>query len=438
MRQLIAVLMLTSAAQAAPRDEVRSALRACTYDVQLERLKHTRFLSMAGVAEADRKQLAAMASLTVNSVASSPTLEVLPTNGDLLVVDLARYGINPAAWEALASDHEPFFHIRTKVIDPRTGKQVVVQTDAGHVGLEHAARLRLLTGSSGAVLRAGWFVRRVTSDHYYSFEGVPDTLDGWYKSVGADPKVIVGLAANRGTNLLRSDVTRKKRRLSRWQGPLGAVWQTYDSEVRDDPRHDPFRFPGFAGGEYDASEHIAVKANGLLKFGLYDRQGKRQFTVPDKIAKDDSDPHTDGVLTAARSCIQCHTDDGYRTFGNDMTAVINDLKGYDAERLKAFYATDRLDIELKRDREDYATAVEKACGLPSKEVPTALAKVLYDHQWNTVDLATAARELGVKHVGVFIVSNDPYLLALLDGKRINRTDWEDSFNEAAMLTSGGR
>jgi hypothetical protein len=425
----------------APSDEVRAAV-ADLRTVPQERWASTRYLSLANVPEDERASVVAIVHFVANSTGSSPTIVAgVPLRGDILRLHLDDYRINPVAWEALAGS-DPYFHLRTKVIAPKTQKETVVFTDAGHVGLENAAALRKMTGSAGALLRADWFITHVTTDHYYSFAAIPDTLDGWYQSLGVDKKTIVALQANRGANIFRSAVTQKPRRVSRYQGPLGGVWNTYDSADSDDPRKDPFRFPAF-DSEYDAGEFIATKPNGLHVFGLYDRKGKRQDSVPDTIAKDTSDPLGDGRLVPMLSCVRCHTAGGYRVFSNDMAGLLKgrvDIKGYDVARLAAFYSTDRLAKELDRDQEDYAVAVAKAtCGkLTAKELPEALGKIVRGYAYETVNADKAMRDLGSLHLEFFKASNDPYLLSLFEGKEINRRAWEASYHEAATLQEIGR
>jgi len=422
----------------APSAEVSAAVADLQANVPQQDWPHTRYLSLANHPEDARASLTAVVSFVANSVGRSAAIHRPVQTGDLLRINLAAYGVAVTAWEALASDREPYFHLRTTVIDPRTGKRVTVNTDAGHVGLENAAKLRAMTGSAGAILRADWFILRATTDHYYSLAAIPDTLGGWYTALGVDAKTISALAANRGANLLRSGVTQKPRRVSRWQGPLGGVWNTYDSAATDDPRHDPFRFPGFDGA-YDAGEFIATKANGLHLFGLYNAAGKRQDSVPDTIAKDDSDPSGDGRLIPMLSCVRCHTADGYRAFANDQDALMEHLKGYDVDRLAAFYDTTRLSKELSRDQEDYDAAVEKATGgMKAKELPAALAKIVRSYVYEQVTPEQAARDLGVPNIHTFILSHDPYLLTLRDGRSINRQAWEQSYHEAAILTGAAR
>jgi hypothetical protein len=69
-----------------------------------------------------------------------------------------------------------------------------------------------------------------------------------------------------------------------------------------------------------------------------------------------------------------------------------------------------------------------------KEMVEALAKVVREVGFANVTAERAKRDLGVDHLGVFVVSSDPYLLSLWDGKEITPNAWFGSLNEAATLT----
>jgi hypothetical protein len=238
--------------------------------------------------------------------------------------------------------------------------------------------------------------------------------------------------------LITSGVTRKPRRISRWQGPAGGVWQTYDT-FGDDPAKDPLRDPTFAGG-YDASEHIAAKANGLHLFALFDAKGLRQDAVPDRLAKDDTDPHGDGVLVPMLSCVRCHVEDGLRPFVDDQQRLLaGDVKLLaedkdTADSLAAFYNAARLEKQATRDREDYAAAVAEATGgMTTKQLVAALTETFGAYQNGLVTPERAARELGVERMESLRASRDPILLALAAGVSVLRQQWEASFAEAALL-----
>lgn len=381
-----------------------------------------------------------------NSVSRSATLRavtpVAGSGGRLLRFDLAAFGIPHAAWESLTAD-DPYFKIKTQVIDPHTGKKKTVVTDGGWVNLEEAAALRTMTGSTGAICRLDWFIAKVvTPPHYYSMAGVPETVGEWYKQLGADKDKIVALRANHGANLFTSGVTKKPRRISRYAGPLGAVWQTYDTEGTD-PLKDPIRNPSFESG-FDASELIAAKQNGMLLYLISNANGKRQDVVPDKIAKDDSDPHGDGRLVPMISCVRCHAaDGGLRSFTNDtadmMERGIDILTGspFDAESLASFYLSPKLQRDLQRDREDYAAAVARSTnGWTPKQAAAALAEIYAAYEYRQVTPEAALRELGSRSLDGLRGSRDGVLLGLLSGHAVQRRQFEASFAEAAILCGG--
>src|SRR5262249_9493024 len=148
------------------------------------------------------------------------------TQGRLLRISLASYGIPPDVWEAIAAE-DPYFHLRTTVLDPHTHRSKTVFTDGGWLDLATAAALRQATHSGGALLRADFFVARGTVSNrgafYYQLAGTPETEAESYKLLGIDIKTIARLQADAGANLIRSGVTHKVRRVARRQGPLGGA-----------------------------------------------------------------------------------------------------------------------------------------------------------------------------------------------------------------------
>ena len=453
MRNAMRLVCLTTIASVAlplfaanPASELAAALDDLQRNVPPTEWRTTRYLSLYGVPPDDRTTYRSVASFTLNSL-SRQARRVAPDvvdgdGGTLLRIDLDELKLPTDAWEALVADREPYWHITTDVLDPQTHKRSTVFTDGGWLDLDAARRLREATHSGGALVRGDWFIAKAaTPPHYYRLAGIGGTLAEWHELVGVDKKAILALRANRGANLFRSGVTRKPRRISRWQGPAGGVWQTYDT-FGDDPRKDPIRNPTFSGG-YDASEHIAAKPNGLFWFALFDAQGKRQDSVPDRLAKDDSDPHGDGVLVPMLSCVRCHVEDGLRPFVDDQQRLLaGDVKLFAADDdiadvLAAFYDVARLEVQAARDREDYAAAVAKATGgMTTKQLAAALADVYRRYQNDLVDPAAASRELGVDDLGSLRASRDPILLALAIGGSVQRQQWEASFAEAALLAAG--
>lgn len=435
---------------AGPAGEAALALADLERRVPASAWCETRYLSLYALPEEARSEARGAISFLLNSVSRSATIvrpsEVPGSGGRLWRIELGRYGLDGALWEAVAS-RDPYWHLRTEVLDPQSGRRREVYTDGGWVGLEKAAALRRMTGSGGAVLRGDFFVAVVatTADGglYYEFAGVPEREAEFFAQLGVDVKTIGALRGDAGANLIFSGVTRKVRRVVRRQGPLGGAWQTYDvsaSTAERDPIRNPFGF------DYEASEHIATKANGLHLFGLYDRQGKRQDSVAAEIAKDHQDTLGDGVVVPLVSCVRCHREDGLRPFVNDQWRLISagvelyTQRVEDADRLAAFYGAN-LERRLRRDREDYAEAVAAATeGMTPAEAADALDRVFGGYRYRLVTAETAQRELGVgpeRFAERLAGSTDPVVLALVTGMRVQRQQWEASFAEAAALVAGG-
>ncbi|RIK84410.1 MAG: hypothetical protein DCC68_01650 [Planctomycetota bacterium] len=428
-----------------PASELAAAVDDLSRNVAAEGWRATRYVSVYHASERERAEQRAVLSFVLNAVSRSAKLvepRVVDADGSTLVrIDLHDYKLPAEAWEALVADREPYWHITTEALDPRTNKKTTVYTDGGWVGLDAARRLREMTASGGAIVRGDWFIAKATTPpHYYRLAGIGATLGEWHKLVGVDPRAVVALRANRGANLIYSGVTRKPRRVSRWQGPAGGVWQTYDT-FGDDPAKDPLRNPTFSGG-FDASEHIAAKPNGPHWFALFDAKGARQDSVPDRLAKDDTDPHGDGVLVPMLSCVRCHVEDGLRPFVDDQRRL--DAKGAKlvvadketAEALAAFYDPARLEKQAARDRADYAETVARATGgMTVKQLAAGLGRAYGGYANELVDAERARRELGVVELKGLAASRDPVLLALAAGIAVQRQQWEASFAEAAVLVA---
>ncbi|MBX7164827.1 MAG: hypothetical protein K1X74_00640 [Pirellulales bacterium] len=442
-----------------PADELRAATADLTAQPAALRAT-TRYASLAHLDEAELAEAETALALVLNATSrASAVRRPQRVHGTRLwrwrldeyaprAEDLQAWG---TAYEQLASE-EPYWHVRTRVIDPAGGQPREVFTDGGWVGLAEAARLRAMSGSAGALMRGDWLIAKLSAPpHYYAFAGVPETRTEFLRRLGIDAVEIDRLGGDEGANLLRSNVTRQVRRIVRRQGPLGGAWETFDvaeSTAESDPFRNLFAFA------YDAGEHIAAKANGLHVYALFDAAGKRQNDVPAAIARDTSDPHGDGLVTPMISCVRCHVEGGLRPFVNDQRLLLE--AGLDvladsaarAERLAQFYAGARLAKALPRDREDYAAAVQAATGVEARAAAEALAATYRRQVYELVTPHRASRELGLSAgvetaaeragdaLAVLRGSADPVLLALAAGMSVQRAAWEASFAEAALRAAG--
>jgi hypothetical protein len=445
---LSAICLAAHASAATPASELQIAVGDLRHYAGPHAASDLRYLSLYAIEPSQRREAAAVVSFVLNSVSRSRAIvrptEVAGSDGRLLRFSLADYALPPETWEALASE-DPYWHLQTQVLDPRTAKAKTVFTDGGWLDLALAAELRTLTHSGGALLRADHFIARAATTsrggHYYRLAGVPEREADFYRQLGVDIKTIDVLSADAGANMIRSGVTLKLRRVARRPGPLGGAWITYDVEqntAERDPLRNPFAF------RFDASEHIAAKANGLQLFALYNAAGLRQESVPDRIAKDSSDVTGDGIIVPLLSCVRCHVEDGLRPVVNDQQRLLArhvDLhteRAADAERLADFYGADLEKLRV-RDGDDYAAAVAKATdGLRPGQISAALGQIYRRYVDDLVTPEQACRELGIARarlVPLCAASDDPVLLSLCAGLAVQRQQWEAAFAQAALLTT---
>ena len=466
----LAVLAGSLASAQTPATELAAALR----DVKRlppQEAVNSRYLSLYAVPPEKRNELLRVASYALNALSRSRVIarptQVTQTLWRLRISDYATDHADVVAWtkawERLAQD-DPYWHLRTEIAPqqvvtitrttnplavPSIDKTKIVTIDGGWVGVRNAGELRLATGSFGAILRADWFVANaLIAPRYYEFTGVPGTEAEFQKSLGVDPAAIARLRADLGANLLISNVTNKERRVTFHPGPLGGYWFTLDVEETTAAKSF-LRRPVSAGGffpEYDASEIFAVAPNGTFRIAVFNRQGQRQDTVKDKIAKDTSDPHGDGIITVGVSCLRCHAE-GLRPFTDDQSRLLTGrigLQSYDAgiiQRALEFYNAPRMLRQMRFDVETYADAVEQASGYTIKQAAEALAHVVREHDYLPVKREQAAREIGVEPEQFATLverSGDPLLLLLAAGRPILRNQWTSSFAAVAIAAETQR
>jgi hypothetical protein len=447
-----------------------SELRAAVTDIErlpVEVRPGVRYLSLYAIPAERRPEVQRVASYTLNALSRTRTVTPpIAVTATLLrfsisnyIADRAEFDAWSAAWEKLV-EADPYWHLRTEILassgpnspanQAPSGRPAtsIVTVDGGWLNLDDAARLRTYAGSAGAILRADDFIARATATpNYYAFAGVPATEAEFLKSLGVDSATIDRLRANAGANLLISAVTQKPRRVVWSQGPLGGVYETLDV-ARVDAERDPIRRPLSAGGvnlKFDAGEWFAVAPNGLWRVALYDAAGKLQQSVPDKIAKDTSDPHGDGIITPMISCIRCHTESGLRPLRDDQTRLLStgrvDLRSYDAaivQRAAEFYDEPRLQRQMTFDRETYSQAVARAAELKPEDLAEALARAVREFAYLPVSREQAAREIGIPEARLIDAlgdSRDPIILTLVEGRPVLRGQWESSFAEAARIST---
>ncbi len=449
--RMMSALLAATALCVTPAEAVRAAL------ADLETLEPSYRAQMRYLVVERDDQVVAVRYL-INAVSRSRAVyrPVVTANGTLVRLDLATlanlrdaktYREVLEAWETLAAD-DPYFGLRTQVLLSANKGSRVVRVDGGWVGLTQASRLRAATGSVAAVLRADYFVGRVAGQDYYVWAGIPNTEGEFLRSLGIDRQQVERLAADTAANLFRSQVTHKPRRIVHLPGPLGSTWLTQDVAT-EDPGRDPIRNPVDFRQQrftFDASEWFAQKANKFWLTVLFDSQGRRQFSVPEQIAKDAAG--LDGIVRPLISCVRCHelhggraglqpfVDDQYPLLSGEA-AVLRSLAPEVAQRIGERYDPRRQQRYLQRDREDYVDAVEQACGTDPQTATQSLSEVFASYVYEPVSLVRAASEAGIskeQFVTLTVDSNDPIVLALRSAKQVNRKAYEASFQEIMLRT----
>lgn len=435
-----------------------------------------RYLTLYNIPSEERAEMAAVVSFVLNSVSRADIIiQPVRISETLLRFQITQVAPRAkgqvewlAAWEAMASE-DPYFHIRTKAAVPLAkgskGEAVIEEafTDGGWIDLQAAAYMRKATRSAGAILRADYFVARaVLPPAYYSLAGVPTTEAAFHEQrLGLDHAAAVRLRGVQGANLFRSAVTDKPRRLSRWPTASGgSVWITEDV-AKPTAASDTFREPRSQQFQYDASEQIGSMPNGLHIYALYSQQGNRVDFVPPNIALDFSAMTPIPVqLAPMLSCVRCHSvENGLLSFRDEQARLLAGrvrLLSSDpetAQQLASFYGRQkRLARYVDRDREDYAESVALAAiDMDVSATGKALNKAYLRYVRADVTAAVACLELGIPlkvddkggiapaasiQLGKGIIgTTDPILLALIEDIAVQRSQFEFSFAEAALLAS---
>ncbi len=451
-----------------PASELRAAGRDLM-TLQTGERPFVRYLSLYAVENKD--ELEAVTNYTLNTLSRLRSIGHCTRVSDtLLRVRIYDYAQSKEelsdwtkAWDRLAQD-DPYWHIQTQVAEannvivkvnsplavanPKKLKTVTVE--GGWTDLNAAQRLRLESGSFGAILRADWFVANaLVAPRYYEFVGIPEKEADFQKSLGIDPVIIAKLRAQLGANLSESVVTKKERRVLYEQGPLGGYWDTLDVAETTAAKsfiRRPVSAEGFEA-DYDASEIFAMAPNGTFRLAVFNRQGVRQDAVLDKIAKDDSDPHCDGIIHVGSSCLRCHIE-GLRPFTDKQQKLLYGRVGlvsYDPgipEAARGFYNAPRLLRQMKIDVEVHADAVHEATrGLTIRQSAEALANVIRNHDLLPVTKAQACREIGImpEHFSALVANlHDPFLHLLDDNDVILRGQFTASFPVLALAAESSR
>ena len=425
----------------------------------------------------DAAELAAV-SFMVNSVVShSPNIQRLRAVApDVYALDLATLECDGATWESLANA-EPYFHERASKLetvkpfvhtDGKTYNQRRVwhYVAAERLGADLVA-LSLATSSNVPIVRGDWLVsvlsQNINGGRYYAFRKLQagtTKLDPYLDSRGASRKQAERLRVDERIGLL-SLVTAKPRAIQIYQsaGTRATAGPSYAAITEDifdenlDPTSDAFR--QLIDLRADGREVMVSMPNGLIEWTLFDAAGTLVNTAPDNLVRDHKipAPYT-ARLNGIISCVRCHgPNNGWQPAANEVLTGRADIAGGQqlVAALAARYAYDPADMLETFDlaRGAFSKNVFQATRLDAREASAAVSSVFDAYEYQTITLAQAAKEIGLKDVSQMpqiVGADDPIILRLYNtrldletgkrvGLRITRRQFEQIYDSLAKRVS---
>lgn len=487
---ILTAMLALAACGSTPTD----AVAICRIDVErqaVESRPYVRYLSLIELPPEIRRDVARVLSGHTRGLSRETELTPLTViaGGQILRLDLRDYGWSVELWEKLA-EADPYYHVRIEWpggIWPGDGKQykaaafrvkaIAPWMSEGEHGPENLAALVLATNSQAPLVRGDWFFNQTASavdrePNYYTFLGVKN-LGDYQKIVGIDPK------RKRNKIELResvedSGVSIQARAVVREDSDEGGyLWSTLDVRKATD-KVNPLRVLGRtfqrnwdAAGKGDAAQElIGTLPNSLVVYGLFNNAGEIQASAPDFVGGDRLTQTKDTRIHNPVSCVRCHTDralqsiDGfvretYQTasplkLGDlDRPPLILETTDHDEARLAKGHYGRKLDPILKRDREQYETALAEATCLADDDKGLTGAEYhrLYADLWHRTedaryDLVAAAADLCVPterlklalERAVAARSLEPQTRAdealsslLKGGRRLDKNNWQEAY-----------
>jgi hypothetical protein len=421
----------------------------------------------------DSSELAAV-SFVVNAVVShSPNIQRLRAVApDVYALDLATLECDGATWETLANN-EPYFHERTSKLetvkpfvhtDGKTYNQRRVwhNAPAERLGADLVA-LSLATSSNVPIVRGDWLVsilsQNINGGRYYAFRRLTagkTTLDTYLDSRGTSRKQAERLRVDERIGLL-SAVTAKPRAIQLYQssGTRATAGPSYTAITEDpfdenlDQTSDSFR--QLIDLRSDGREVMVSMPNGLIEWTLFDGAGALVNSAPDNLVRDHKipAPYT-ARLNGLISCVRCHgPNNGWQPAANEVLTGRADLAGGQqlVAALAARYAYDPADMleTFQLARSAFSKNVFQATRMDAREASAAVASVFDAYEYQTITIAQAAREVGLKDVSQMpqiVGADDPVILRLYNtrldletgkrvGLRITRRQFEQVYDSLA-------
>jgi len=458
-----------------------------------DELGYVRYLDMHNIPLAERKYYYGTVSVIVNGFSKRRTI-IRPAFGGpentLIRINLFDYGIDPRAWDRLAIK-DPYFHqiiLKTDVITKevvvndwyKTGRfyqngqpvwaqgpvrktitettpSVKKQVQAAWLDAVAAGNLGVATKTSYPILRADWFITNVTQEpHYSDFLGIKNLADlkkfGAWDDRASTTEVRATIVTS-GSDGLCARVARNNRILARRQTIYGDWWETFDYDKSVGEKN---VILNFLNNKRDAAEYIVRAPNSLQWYLL--TNGKDE-TVPEGDTKIVVDTLAqDAIVKNGRSCMWCHSQ-GINAFKSHFQKQVGfrpdqaDLGFFDKDPKKALILKQKtqdlfgfpdFDAIIRDDQARYNAAVKACSDFEAGEFATIFKQIWDGYAEDYVDNIKACYELGLNEEELRMIlglrfegkSNGVLIQALLNPPiAIRRDQWEESFFEAALLST---
>jgi hypothetical protein len=344
-------------------------------------------------------------------------------DGRVLAINLDEYGIDKFVYKKLEQE-DPYYHVLLDVqpVDPQ-GKPVgkpVRQPDPRVPWLDPAKveELQKLVQSSTPILRADWFfayagIQRKRVVGYYDLAGLGSikTDKELLAYLGVNEKISEDRAAVLAASVGLSGVTLNNRAMDQVNGSFGAVYRTIDFDDSRDRRNTTRLTREFLDPRRgDASEWYFFGPNGLMKFALFDKDGKRQDVAPNFIAGDRHGCRNDYQVHVGVSCLRCHVEglrpihdwrrNVYRVpaekfFARPRVEARSPLTEKTLRDRDVYFSN--LDRQLNLDRERYRLAAFDCNGLSLAENAENVGLLYNWYDGAAVTSQMVAQELGLTH-----------------------------------------
>lgn len=351
-------------------------------------------------------------------------------------------------------------------------KPIKKQVLAAWLNKATAGELGVRLQTAYPILRGDWFITNVTLEpHYSNFLGIK-TLDELKKFGGFDERAditeIKSTIVSSGSDGLCQRVSRNNRILARRNTIWGDWWETYDFKTSISEQNvinNYIKFlkdPAPQGKKKmwrptrDAAEYIVRSPSGLQWYMITDGNDKAVAAGDINIVVDSM--AIDSQVRNGRSCIWCHAQ-GINPFKSVFQRQVgwkpnqSDLGFYDKDPKKALiirqqvmdtFGLPNFDTIVSEDSERYNKAVKAASDMTAVEFASAFTQAWNGYFEDLVTVEKACYELGLTEQELQMIlglrfegRNNGVLIQALEKPpvAIRRDQWEESFFEAALLST---